>query len=596
MSLFARIKTFIGNLRLRERMLFIYIAGGILPILLLDIYTYQNTRSELIQKAKESEMDGLNMIADSMSESMSVISDISKQMYFDEKIEHIAFHQYENYSEILADYRDYDTISDYLKYYYHEISSITLYLNNDTISNNEYFVHVDQEIAEKPWYQNTLELNGKPYWSYSYDSLKRKDSLRMSRLLYTKNMQPVGVLAINMQYKRTELPVQERTQDTYLVYNDTVVLHRNEYERDTDEMILLLKQIKNDTYSGKVRFQGDDTCLLSTVRVKPDYSDDYYTLVSVCPYEEIAGSAARSALGSLVPQLVCVVSGLGIILVFSNQFSTRVNTFRLQMHKAATGDFDITEDIGGEDEISDLYRDLKVMIDSIQELMNNVIKERVQKEQVNARQKEVEFKMLASQINPHFLYNTLETIRMQARIHNQPDIEELAKMLAKIMRRNIQVSNTLQPLKSELKLVEYYLKIQDYRFHDRIHYRIETEGDIEPLKVMPLLIQPFVENAFVHGLEPKESGGEIVIRVEVRSHLWITVTDNGCGMSMEKLDEVRRGLNDFENLDRTHIGICNVNQRIKLQYGEDYGVEFESKTGAGTKVCIKLPVLTSEIM
>ena len=113
---------------------------------------------------------------------------------------------------------------------------------------------------------------------------------------------------------------------------------------------------------------------------------------------------------------------------------------------------------------------------------------------------------------------------------------------------------------------------------------------------MPLLVQPFVENAFVHGLEAKESGGEIVIRVEVRSHLWITVTDNGCGMSMEKLDEVRRGLNDFENLDRTHIGICNVNQRIKLQYGEDYGLEFESKTGAGTKVCIKLPVLTSEIM
>ena len=471
-----------------------------------------------------------------------------------------------------------------------------MYLDNDTISNNEYFVHVDQEISEEPWYQNTLELNGKPYWSYSYDSLKRKDSLRMSRLLYTKNMDPVGVLAINMQYKRTELPVQERTQDTYLVYDDTVVLHRNENKRDTDEMILLLKQIKEETYSGKVRFQGEDTCLLSTVRVKPDYSDDYYTLVSVCPYEEIAGSAARSALGSLVPQFACVAFGLGIILVFSNQFSTRVNTFRLQMHKAATGDFDITEDIGGEDEISDLYRDLKVMIDAIQELMNNVIKERVQKEQVNARQKEVEFKMLASQINPHFLYNTLETIRMQARIHNQPDIEELAKMLAKIMRRNIQVSNTLQPLKSELKLVEYYLKIQDYRFHDRIHYRIETEGDIEPLKIMPLLIQPFVENAFVHGLEAKESGGEIVIRVEVRSHLWITVTDNGCGMSMEKLDEVQKALNDFENLDRTHIGIWNVNQRIKLQYGEDYGVEFESRTGAGTKVIIKLPVLTSEIV
>lgn len=588
MSLFARIKTFIGNLRLRERMLFIYIAGGILPILLLDIYTYQNTRSVLIQKAKESEMDGLNMIADSMSESMSVISDISKQMYFDEKIEHIAFHQYENYSEILADYRDYDTISDYLKYYYHEISSITLYLNNDTISNNEYFVHVDQEIAEKPWYQNTLELNGKPYWSYSYDSLKRKDSLRMSRLLYTKDMQPVGVLAINMQYKRTELPVQERTQDTYLVYNDTVVLHRNEYERDTDEMILLLKQIKNDTYSGKVRFQGEDTCLLSTVRVKPDYSDDYYTLVSVCPYEEIAGSAARSALGSLVPQLVCVVSGLGIILVFSNQFSTRVNTFRLQMHKAATGDFDITEDIGGEDEISDLYRDLKVMIDSIQELMNNVIKERVQKEQVNARQKEVEFKMLASQINPHFLYNTLETIRMKAKINKEPEIEELVKKLAKIMRRNIQVGDQMVSLQSEITLIEDYLVIQNYRFGDRIHSKVIVDDNVDTsIMVIPLIMQPFVENAFAHGLESKENDGYLEVHVmQKEKDIEIQIKDNGAGMNYYTLGKIRKALREGIHSENDHIGINNVNQRITILYGEPYGVSIRSEEGKGTCITI----------
>ena len=577
-------------------MLFIYIAGGILPILLLDIYTYQNTRTVLIQKAKESEMDGLNMIADSMSESMSVISDISKQMYFDEKIEHIAFHQYENYSEILADYRDYDTISDYLKYYYHDISSITLYLNNDTISNNEYFVHVDQEIAEKPWYQNTLDLDGKPYWSYSYDSLKRKDSLRMSRLLYTKDMEPVGVLAITMQYKRTELPVQERTQDTYLVYDDTVVLHRNENNRDTDEMILLLKQIKDDTYSGKVRFQGEDTCLLSTVRVKPDYSDDYYTLVSVCPYEEIAGSAARSALGSLVPQLVCVAFGLGIILAFSNQFSARVNTFRLQMHKAATGDFNITEDIGGEDEITDLYRDLKVMIDSIQDLMNNVIKERVQKEQVNARQKEVEFKMLASQINPHFLYNTLETIRMKAKINKEPEIEELVKMLAKIMRRNIQVSDKKVTLKSEVQLIEYYLKIQNYRFGDRIHSQVIVDENVEmDAKVLPLIIQPFVENAFVHGLESSEDGGNLTVHVSREMGVIIvTVEDDGVGMDYYELGKLRYAINSGEAAEKGHIGVSNVNQRLKLQYGEQYGITVDSKKNAGTKITIRMPLIFAD--
>ena len=292
---------------------------------------------------------------------------------------------------------------------------------------------------------------------------------------------------------------------------------------------------------------------------------------------------------------VLVAVGLIIVALLISSLIARNITLPIQklrdsMKSVQKGNFDIEDiEVISDNEIGSLTRSFNVMTHRIRELMEQNVKEQEQK-------RKIELKALQSQINPHFLYNTLETIRMQARIHNQPDIEELAKMLAKIMRRNIQVSNTLQPLKSELKLVEYYLKIQDYRFHDRIHYRIETEGDIEPLKVMPLLIQPFVENAFVHGLEAKESGGEIVIRVEVRSHLWITVTDNGCGMSMEKLDEVRRGLNDFENLDRTHIGICNVNQRIKLQYGEDYGVEFESKTGAGTKVCIKLPVLTSEIM
>ena len=109
--------------------------------------------------------------------------------------------------------------------------------------------------------------------------------------------------------------------------------------------------------------------------------------------------------------------------------------------------------------------------------------------------------------------------------------------------------------------------------------------------MMPLLMQPFVENAFVHGLESRENGGIIQIRVDVRTHLWITISDNGCGMDEEKLAEVIHNLNDFDNLDRTHIGICNVNQRIKLQYGESYGVTIESTPGCGTKVTIRLPIL-----
>ena len=238
-----------------------------------------------------------------------------------------------------------------------------------------------------------------------------------------------------------------------------------------------------------------------------------------------------------------IISAMILISLFTGYFMKRLNEFKKQLHKAAGGDFKILEEGRKKDEISELYADLNIMISSIQKLTATVYEEQVQKEKLNSRQKDVEFKMLASQINPHFLYNTLETIRMKARCNSESEIEELVKMLAKIMRRNIQVGDKLVTLKSELELVEYYLKIQQYRFGDRIYYRIEKSCSIEDLKIMPLIIQPVVENAFIHGLEMKEGEGQIQIIVE-RSceHLVIRIIDDGIGMTKEKLSQIQNGL------------------------------------------------------
>ena len=286
---------------------------------------------------------------------------------------------------------------------------------------------------------------------------------------------------------------------------------------------------------------------------------------------------------------ISMLISLLIIVSFSNWYSSRLNAFQELMHKTAAGNFESLEIIDGNDEISALYRDLNTMIDSIQRLVSTVYEEQVQKERLYSRQKDVEFKMLASQINPHFLYNTLETIRMKARCNGQAEIEELVKMLAKIMRRNIQVGDKLVTLKSELELVEYYLKIQQYRYGERIRYSIDVRCDIEYLKIMPLLIQPVVENAVVHGLETKEGEGEIRIIVERTDRLKIYVIDNGNGMSEEKLKEIEKSLNDFSKLDRDHIGLMNVNQRIKLLYGDEYGIYITSKVNEGTTVMIEIP-------
>ncbi|MCM1056084.1 MAG: sensor histidine kinase [Firmicutes bacterium] len=587
----SRLKKLFANIRLRERMFLFYLIGGVLPMLLADVYMYTSVRSIMIEQEKEGVKDELSRIADSVGESITVIEDISKRLYFDESIEHIAFTRYGSYEEVLEDYRSYDTIANYLRYYYQEIAGITVYTYNSTISSNEYFVYADAEVKKDAGYTETIRREGAPYWSYDSDAITGKKCLKLSRVLYTSDMERMGVVVIQMQNKRTELPIMEREVDTLFVYNNTTVLHSNAGNADQAEILTLLSENDADSFSDRVTYQGADY-LLSFVKIKPAYCEDFYTIVSLRPYKEIVALAAATALGNLIPMFLCIAIAMGLILILSNSFSARVNIFKDEMHRAAAGNFDIADELAGKDEIAELHRDLKSMVQDIQGLMERVVQEQVQKEQLNTRQKEVEFKMLASQINPHFLYNTLETIRMQARVNDQPEIEELTKMLAKLMRRNIQAADSLQTLGSELQLVEYYLKIQDYRFHDRIRYEIMAGEQTEKLAIMPLLIQPFVENAYVHGLEAKESGGIIRIRAEAGNCLSITVEDNGCGMDEAKLAEVRRMLNDFDSLDREHIGICNVNQRIRLKYGDSYGVTVESQVGKGTIVTIKLPILT----
>lgn len=594
MHLLQKIKLLARNIKIREKMVLIYFFGGILPMLVVIFYNNHATKDILVKQSMESEVSELSLVKDVIYEKITEVSDISKKMYFDPMIEKIAFTEYKSYQELLKDYYSYTKISDYARDYYQDISSIRIYLENSTISNNLNFTHVTEEIKQEKWYQSTLEQKGNVFWSCMNDSITRKKSLRLSRVLYTEDMKQVGVLSVVIQNKRTELPISNRKNKTALVYNNEEIVHANFAEENYFEILDILQDHEEDVYYGKVIYGGEE-CFLVMVKIQPDYSENFFTLVSVEPYSDIVKGVNETSLTECLPFIICVIITGCLIGVFSIRFSHQINQFRKTMHEAAIGKISLVRHLEGKDELSMLYEDLNIMIRDMQNLMDKVVAEQVQKEKLNSRQKEVEFKMLASQINPHFLYNTLETIRMQAIVNHQADIADLAKMLAKIMRRNIQVSKSLVTLESELQLVEYYLKIQYYRFSDRIQSEILVEENVnQNCKIMPLIIQPLVENAFVHGLESKETGGKLKISVFCDTSLNIQVEDNGNGIAEERLRELELDLNDSDRMDRTHIGICNVNQRIKLQYGEEYGLEINSIEGEKTVVKIKIPYVFQE--
>lgn len=579
----------IVRMKTQQKIISIYLIGGLIPMILISVFLVDGNKKSLIEQTKASEQAELYLVKNSLKEDIRIITDVSKRMYFDEELEAIAFKKYEDYGEMIEDYRDYATMANYMSYYNRIIQSISMYIENDTLSSNARFVKVTEEISNEDWYQDTLGEEGRVLWIYKYNELKWQNGLYLSRLIRTKESRPVGVLNILMRDETLQSGIRMRKNETVITLNGETLIASNKEDTDEEAILTLLNESRGMTGSKRVNYKGED-CVLTIETIENTDTISYITIASIQPYRTILSEAnerSRESLGFIIFS-ICV--SILLIGVFSYHFSHQLNKFRLEMHKAARGDFNIAKKLKGNDEIADLYSDLNVMINSMQHLLGVVYEEQLQKEKLKSRQKEVEFKMLANQINPHFLYNTLETIRMKARCNNESEIEELVKMLAKIMRRNIEVGDALVSFKSELDLMEYYLKIQQYRFGDRIQYKIEVGCDISNYKIMPLIIQPIVENAFIHGLESKEGNGMINVLIEKGNKLYIHITDNGIGISDETMKEIHKGLNDYSIADQTHIGLNNVNQRIKLLYGESYGLRIKSSYLEGTKVTIELPL------
>ena len=212
----------------------------------------------------------------------------------------------------------------------------------------------------------------------------------------------------------------------------------------------------------------------------------------------------------------------------------------------------------------------------------------------NVMKKQAEINALQSQINPHFLYNTLETIRGQAICCGAVEIAEMAKALADIFRFNINKRGSMIFLYEEMDNIDAYMKIQKTRFRERFTLDKEIAPELMQMRIPKLLIQPLIENALKHGLELKREKGHIWVRAEqMEDMLLVTVADDGIGMSLTSLDQLNerirlgtRGLSSAGKI--TNIGLSNINDRVKMIYGPKYGVTVRSVQNVGTRVTVSL--------
>lgn len=581
----------ISGTKLRYRMFFVYIIGGALPILMIGMYLVRGMSNLLIEQAKSAEVTELEMARKQIEDMTDTVSTVTKYFYFDPQLENISSKRYRDYPEVVRDYKEFTSFLEYGRYYNSTLAWINIYMKNDSIVGNSRFIKVTDEIENEEWYKLAEERKGGALWRFRPIPSMNYNALGFFRMLKTRKGEDVGVLAVYIRPQRFETLLQDRNCDTFIFLNgETVVTDLG--EEIEAEQIKEYLPTKDRTQFQKNILIDRREYVMTCETIPLVESEDYLQIASIRAYKNILKDVSGQTSRSMLLFIASAVLSVTIILLFSHSFSSRVERFRGQMQKAAEGNFELEQKLEGNDEISELYDYLGTMIYHIQRLLAEIYQEKLHAERLTIQQKDAEFKMLASQINPHFLYNTLEMIRMKARKSRQYDIEEIVKMLARIMRSTLQVGVSEVLVSEEVELVEYYLRIQQCRFGERIRYRIYVEEGLDRLYILPLLLQPIVENSIIHGLESKEGIGTIAISISSRKeNVMIVIEDDGLGMSDEKLQQLRAKLNSYSENGK-HIGVSNVCQRVKLKYGEAYGVTIDSVEGKGTRVEVWLPEVT----
>ena len=214
-------------------------------------------------------------------------------------------------------------------------------------------------------------------------------------------------------------------------------------------------------------------------------------------------------------------------------------------------------------------------------------------EQVTAEQKQLrkaEFELLQAQINPHFLYNTLDAIVWSAEAGNQKQVVKMVGSLSEFFRTSLNKGKEMVTIREELQHVRSYLEIQQIRYQDILSYEIDVPTELHNYLIPKITIQPLVENALYHGIKNRRGGGKISVTGELgESDYIIKVADDGIGMNEERLDQVRRGLTDKDPDSGKIYGLYNVNERIRLEFGEEYGISIDSAYEKGTTLTVRLP-------
>lgn len=556
-----------NGIKLRYKLAIFYSLFCFLPVMLLFWLSFLQMRSIIDDKGKMNLQSYLHQSVSSMDRTLDGYNSLSDYIAFDRTLAEVFSMEYgtpyEQYEQLT---QKVDPILRTASYFHGGMQQITIYTDNGMVKHDTTVAPVS-EIEETDWYQKTLEHPGLN-WFANY----QEETLFSARkLAFSGAREGVNILYMDVDYQKLFTP-----------YAETLISECGLYITDQDGKLVF----EESRFSGKN--QNYDLTYSEFLEQRDRGSTDYIILCeqsnttgwTVWLYQPVglAGEAMRP-IGVMagVTILICIFAAVLAYFITSGMVSSRIERLTHFMQEVQEGSMDMQMESDDRDEIGMLYRGFGSMMKRIRTLINEVYLSKI-------TQKEAELKALQAQINPHFLYNTLSLINWKALAAGEEDISRMTLALSTFYRTALNRGRNVLQVETELSNTRAYLEIQSMLHDGDFDYEIEAQTEILQCESLNLILQPLVENAIHHGIEEKTDGrGKITVRGWKEDNcVWFMVEDNGVGMEQEVADKIL-------TMESKGYGVRNVDERIRLCYGEKYAMKVESVVGKGTKMTIHFP-------
>ena len=571
---------------IRWKILFIYVVCILIPIGLVTGFFYNG----LLKSVEDDQRNILNQsVHRTATDISSHINDailLSDKLYADSAFYEALDHNYVDVEEFNKVYDLYLKLAwSKVSSYNMDIYSMNIYTDNRTLKNNDITIYIDDHIKELSWMKEIQN---------SDDNMKLTSSIGEVNYPSGKNLELALIRRFdyNKSYSYyTKLLRIDFIPDAFFrILRDQEIEEGTLYLFDNKNHIaasssLAIEPLVRSGSQPTISIGKDQFSLVQEIDAAPGW-----TVVGVFPTDFFTRAFKQTRNRIIVVVLLAFTFSTVVIIIITNSIGVKLRILEKSMKKIENGDFEPVEDFTkSRDELSHLIIVMNQMSNRIQSLIEDISRSRVRETRIELEKKQAELNALQSQVDPHFMFNVLETIRMKSYLKNEHETARIIKYMSKLFRKLLEWDNDLITISEEIEFIQEFLLIQQYRFDDGLTFEFSIDESSKEYLIPKMILQTIVENACVHGIESNTAPGKIAIQVVHKGNqIFCNISDNGSGLDAQKLEHIR---SIIKNPDQpsSSVGIKNVVRRLMLKYDDQYKLSIQSEMNVLTEIELMIP-------